>query len=493
MLLPLSIFLAVFFGLGFACSFYFQPSGSTFATRVRYVIGYAVALDYFMLWLAPMALQGAVHKELLLPYLGPLYERLDTSPLLRWFGETMIYQRPKHADYFATQLLFMLNFFPLMGLVFYWQMTHGELPWWLMVVYNFSWVGLGARGVGTAYFMAHKESHNGMMYKSWIRNTVGNVFENWFGCFYGGVPNNFTTTHIALHHRLDGGQGDTLYCWDINRSAWPDFLVYQCRGLFHMSGFGALYQFYATPERIGHTRHFWKLLRGVIIYWGLLPVLVIGITGSVFFYFWIVLQPMICMSFFLALINMGFHAFIENDDQGLRIPSVESITLVNGNDDFFGEDDHSAHHNYINVYWRDLPALQKKLQPEWERVKSSVFQGFDIFTFSLFILFKAWPLLADRYVDTSGKLSKAEICEMLQRRVTHREMDHTRLLPSMPPRRAKGYTEVPDTQPEEGSKQYQVLLGRLAKFQLSIATVMEMGLPPVKPLKELKLGDVKEE
>merc|ERR1711971_1110833 len=112
------------------------------------------------------------------------------------------------------------------------------LPWWIVALYNLGWVGLGGRNMGAAYTLAHKEGHNPSLYKPWIKNTLGNVFENWVGLLYGNVPYNFSTTHIALHHRLNAGQGDTLYCWDIDRSSWPEFLLYLSRGLLHMSGLG---------------------------------------------------------------------------------------------------------------------------------------------------------------------------------------------------------------------------------------------------------------
>merc|ERR1719284_990541 len=120
--------------------------------------------------------------------------------------------------------------------------------------------------MGAAYSLAHKEGHNTMIYKPWISNVLGNVFENWIGLFYGGVPYNFSTTHISIHHRLDGGLGDSLYTWDFNRSSWTDFMCYLARSFLHMSGFGPIWLFTGT-NRYVDKKHLRKLSFGLFWYW----------------------------------------------------------------------------------------------------------------------------------------------------------------------------------------------------------------------------------
>lgn len=463
----------------------FQPSTTPLGVRLRYIFGLGIACNYLVLWLIPMAVQGAVHKQLLVPYVVPIYSWLDQCRPLRAFAESCIYARAKHSDFFVTQLIFIVNFTGLLLFVLQlarWQMEHGRLSWWSIAVYNFWWVGVGARNIGTAYFMAHKEAHNLAMYKPWIRGTVGNFFENWVGLLYGGVPNNFTTSHIALHHRLDGGVGDTLYCWDLNRSSWPDFMVYLSRAFLHMTGFGALYQFHTSPRSDSCAIEIRSLMRGVFVYWVLMPACVLWFVPSISWFFWIVLQPMLCMTFFLALINLGFHAFIESDSEGRRVQCVESITLIGSDDNFFGEDDHMMHHYHPLVYWSDADAHQQRQHELWARHHASVFQGADIFCFSLYVLLKAWPLLATRFIDYSGKLSQREIAALLELRARRRDMEHTVLLPALPASKARGYGAEPKTPPEEGGQAYNELMRRLLSFQQGIAALLEQGLPPVKAL-----------
>jgi len=116
---------------------------------------------------------------------------------------------------------------------------------WLIILYYFEWVGLGGRGMGCAYTFAHKEGHhrNGGIYKPWFANIFGNFWENWMGCWYGNVPNSFSTSHMFLHHHLNGGKGDTFYQFDLDRTSLNDLFLFLFRIFDHMIGTGSLRAF----------------------------------------------------------------------------------------------------------------------------------------------------------------------------------------------------------------------------------------------------------
>lgn len=472
----------VLLALAVACSFYFQAHTVSWDTRVRYIIGFLLTINFLVVWAVPILFLGTIYKQCLVAHLLPVFEYVDRMPALRRFAQEYIYESPRNVDFFATQLLFVVQFSGAMALVWYWQLAYGTLPWWLIGVYVSSFVGLGARGMGAIYALSHKEAHNPKLYKPWIRNTVGNLFENWLGIFNGSVPYNFTTTHISLHHRLDSGIGDTLYCWDINRSSWVEYMIYVARAFLHQSGFAGLYQF-TTSQRKFDRANAWKLGRGVVAYWVIVPAVILWSTSSLKFYFFIVLEPLTCMGWFLALINLGFHAFIENDEHGCRIKCVESCTLLGGNDDYFGENDHMAHHNAGHVHHRDLLEHQERQQKEWARHKASVFFGVDIFTYSIFVLLKAWPVLATRFVDHSGTMARGDIERLLEARAKRREREHRTILPALPPFKARGYEEGPP-EPEDNpsSALYRRAMGRLAALQLWLATQIDKGMQPVPPV-----------
>jgi len=326
----------------------------------------------------------------------------------------------RHADYFVTAVLLIISSSIALGTVFYYQLTLGYLPYWLIIAYYFSWVGLGGRIMGAAYALAHKEGHNQNMYQDWIKKSVGNFFENWLGCFYGNVPYNFSTSHIFIHHALDGGTGDTFYEWDIDRTNLGDFMLYVYRIFLHMIGYSSLKYFNSHNDSSRGD----KLAKGVRIYLVVAVAVFLVTKGSLSFVFWIYLQPLLCMTYFLAFLNIGFHGFVEFDKTGKSIEEVNSTTIIEGDDDYFGEDDHMAHHYNQTVYYQDLKDHQAKQLERFKEVKASVFRGLSIVELSIFILLGLWDKLAEHYVDYSGKLSTDEIKTMLKNRAKTTEVSY---------------------------------------------------------------------
>ena len=106
------------------------------------------------------------------------------------------------------------------------------------------------------------------------------------------------------------------------------------------------------------------LLKGCFLYWVLCPSLLYAATGNIFFLIAVWLQPLLCMTFFLAVINWGFHAFIHFDEAGVQVPCVNSLCIVDGDDDYFGEDDHMAHHYSPSTWWTKTHEFQAKMHAE---------------------------------------------------------------------------------------------------------------------------------
>ena len=231
---------------------------------------------------------------------------------------------------------------------------------------------------------------------------------------YGNVPFNFTTSHVFIHHHLDGSIGDSFYLWDFDRSSVVYFMMYVHRILLHMTGYSSIVYFKANDKPILAN----KLTNGVYIYWAVAAG-ILAVTRSFSFLFWFYFEPLLCMTFFLALLNIGFHGFLEFDSEGKSIECINSTTIVDGEDDFFGEDDHMAHHYNSKVYYRDLPALQEAKREEFKKYRASVFRGVSIVELSIFIVLGLWDKLADYYVDYSdaeNKLSREQIKDLLRSR-----------------------------------------------------------------------------
>lgn len=163
-----------------------------------------------------------------------------------------------------------------------------------------------------------------------------------------------------------------------------------------------------------NRKHYGLLLRGMVYYYIVIPALILFVTRSLYFFFFIYIQPLLCMTYFLAFMNFGFHAFIEFDDNGKHINCINSTMIIEGDDDYFGEDDHMTHHYSTKTYWRDLPQYQRTKVKEFAYYHASVFRGLSIVELSFFLLLKQWDMLAAKYVDYSGKMTKEEIKALLK-------------------------------------------------------------------------------
>jgi len=274
--------------------------------------------------------------------------------------------------------------------------------------------------MGSAYTFAHKEGHNALLYQRWLRRSVGNIFETWVGCLFGNVPYNFTTSHVHIHHHLDGGKGDSFYMWDVDRTSFGDFLLFVHRILLHMSGTSSLRYFRVRGMTDKHA----LLLRGCIGYWLVAPSVLFAVTRSPWFLFIVWLQPLIGMTAFLSIINWAFHGFIEFDADGKSIECVNAVTIINGQDDSFGEDDHMAHHYSTQTWYSETYKYRAKIDADLKRYHGSVFEKVSIFELSIMLLFSQFDELANKFVDMSGELSHQQIVQLLRDRGKRKELTY---------------------------------------------------------------------
>ncbi len=317
-----------------------------------------------------------------------------------------------------------------------WQIAFGSLPWWLIAIYYFHWVGPGGRGMGVAYTLAHREGHRpgGKLYRSWIGKRIGNLFENGLGVFYGVVPYNFSTSHVLLHHRLNGGKGDPVYLWDLDRTQWSDLLLYQWRLFRWMAGFSSLAEF--RREAGVHPlidKAYVTLRRGMVIYWAVIPALILAlliaagstIGSALLFVVFSYLQPLMAMSTFLAFINVGQHCFLEFDSQGRQVELVTANTILEGYDDSFGEDYHFAHHFAPQVQIDKLDENIDAQRSECARVSGSVFKETTIFELAVMMYLGQFEqMIRKHYVDFSKNGDVGKLADLFQQRAKRREMSY---------------------------------------------------------------------
>lgn len=404
--------------------------------RTRKILGTLLTLNFAALWAAPVLIQGQSFRRGLGRVLRPLYRLADESPAWRRFAVRHVYRRESDAAYFAAAVFSAAGTVLFVGVMLGWQIAFGEVPWWLVAIYYFHWVGPGCRGMGTTYTLAHREGHQrgGRMYHSWIGERLGNVFENRLGVFNGVVPYSFTTSHILLHHRLDGGKGDPIYLWDLDRTRWGDLMLYQWRMFRHMTGFGGLAEFRresGVHPAIDEARS--VLRRGMTVYYVWVPTAILAILvgfgsslgAALLFLFLVYFQPLLAMSTFLAVINVGQHGFLETDSDGSLVPHVTATTIVDGYDDSFGEDYHFAHHYAPGVLQDELQEHIAGERSNCARCRGAVFEKTTIFELAIMMhLGQFERLIRKHYVDFAEDGDVGELAALFERRAKRREMSY---------------------------------------------------------------------
>lgn len=407
-----------------------------FLVGARKVLGTLLALNFAAVWAAPVMIQGQLFRRGLDRIVRPAYGLADGSAAWRRFAARFIYRRPAHVDYFAAAVILIGSTGVLLCALFAWQIAFGSLPWWLVVLYYFVWVGPGGRGMATAWTLAHREGHlpRGRMYRPWLGERIGNFFENWLGVFYGNVPYNFSIAHTLLHHRLDAGKGDPVYLWDLDRTRFSDLMLYQWRFFRHMTGAASLVAFRresGVHPSVDRARA--RLRRGMAIYWVWVPsailALLIGTGSSVasalLFLFLVYLQPLFAMSTFISMITIAQHGFLEFDEAGRHRKHVTSTTILDGLDDSYGEDHHLAHHQHPSMAHDRLSEHVARERSEWARCDGTVFRGTTFIEITIMIALGQFDrLVRDHYVDFSGEGNAQELASLFERRAKRKEMTY---------------------------------------------------------------------
>ena len=413
-----------------------EVPGVRWRVATRRLLGSLVALNFAIVWVIPVIVQGQSFRRGLAPPLRVVYGFINRSPVLRRVAERVVYRQDVHADYFAAAILLLITMIILLSTLFAWQIAFGSLPWWLVAIYYFAWIGPGGRCVATAWTFAHREGHHsgGRLYQPWLGERIGNPFENWLGVFYGIVPYTFSTTHILTHHRFDNGKGDPIYCWDIDRTCFSDLMLYQWRFILYMTGIASLREFRretGVHPVVDEART--KLRRGMAIYWvwvptGMFAILIAtgsSVTSGLLFLFLIYLQPFLGMTTFLSIINIGQHGFLEFDDSGRHVKHVTSTTIIDGPDNYFGEDYHVAHHYDRRVDHRGVSAHVARERSAWASCHGTVFENTTFFEITLMIARGQFDqLIRDHYVDFNGERTVAELAQEFERRAKRIEMPY---------------------------------------------------------------------
>ena len=120
-----------------------------------------------------------------------------------------------------------------------------------------------------------------------------------------------------------------------------------------------------------------------------------------------------------------FHGFIAYDEKGKQVPCVNSLTIIDGMDDYFGEDDHMAHHYSPQTWYTDVATYQAKMHKDLVQHHGSVFKEVSIVELSCLILFNQFERIAEKhFVNHAGVLSNQEVADLLRSRARVKEIEY---------------------------------------------------------------------
>lgn len=131
--------------------------GGGFNRMIAFTSGVLMSINFLVFWAIPIMGMGSFYKQCIKWFLQPIYLAFESNSFVRRFAAQFIYTKPEHADFFAMSFLLLFNCLISISFVFYWQLTRGYLPAWLIAAYYCSWVGIGGSIMGAAYGLAHKE------------------------------------------------------------------------------------------------------------------------------------------------------------------------------------------------------------------------------------------------------------------------------------------------------------------------------------------------
>jgi len=281
----------------------------------------------------------------------------------------------------------------------------------LVFLYHFLRIGPRFRFFAYQHVLLHKEGHDHKGFYKFPLSIFNNLVEWWIGPFYGQVPNSYAVAHNKIHHRYDNGLKDVHTNLDLDRTKLWSFLTYVPRFGAYWSGFSPIW-FFATDTK--DTILIRRMLTGMIYYYGILITLFIWDYQFALAYY---LFPHFEAIIFFGSISYLWHAFVDPEQPSNAY--VNSVTIINGEDNIFNEDYHVVHHNSPLTHWTDYIKNYEEHIQEYIDSRATVFRDTEEGIMLYWMFSGKWDTLAEHFVDLQGKLNTEQKKELLLSRLAH--------------------------------------------------------------------------
>jgi fatty acid desaturase len=227
--------------------------------------------------------------------------------------------------------------------------------------------------------------------------------------FYGHVPYTYRIGHNKFHHATPtNGPHDYLCTRHYRRDSVKAAIDYL--GKFSLGWNGISIVDHAFRHNLGHLG--WYQIKGMMYY-----LAVIGLFGSINWKFTLayIIFPNIEACNYLAGINFVWHAFAESNQPDNEY--IESCTILNGWYNVYNMDYHLVHHENPTMQFTDIPAAYEKDLDNYKLNRASIVTGTHEFELFFWIILQRYDLIAERWVDLSGEMTRDEILTMIKRRL----------------------------------------------------------------------------
>ncbi|KAG2388921.1 hypothetical protein C9374_000360 [Naegleria lovaniensis] len=326
------------------------------------------------------------------------------------FAAKKIMNNEKNSE-FIPSLLWLTVLCPtILGVALY-RFYHYGFEFWFFFLYHLLRLGPRFRFFTHLHVLLHKEGHDhdGFFNNKTFLHHLNHWYVQWFlGPFYGQVPNSYCIGHNKIHHKFDNGLDDVHTNIDLDRTKSWSFIMYAPRFGSYWVGTSCFFHFLIH----GEYKFAWGILKGMIVYYGLW-MLSYYTMGFTFTFAYLVLPQLEAIVFFAAISYM-WHLWIEPKDP--TNPYINSVTIVNGHDNVWGEDYHAIHHHAVSVHWRDADAHYVQHEQEYADNQATMFTDCEEGVLLYWIFSQQWDEVAKHFVDKTGKMTLDEKKELVLKR-----------------------------------------------------------------------------